>query len=74
MKTAIIVLIIGACLFVGGYVIKENGEGLYNHPGTAYSLIEGRIKTGEYLKTGGIIVAIAGGLWLIVSAIQEKKK
>lgn len=28
----------------------------------------------EYVKIGGIIIAIGGALWLIVSAIQEKKK
>jgi hypothetical protein len=82
MKKAIYVLITGAILFIGGYVMKESAKGsmiskyTYRPP---YANAQERsvatlYNTGGYVSTGGIVVAIAGGLWLIVLAIQQKKE
>jgi len=81
MKQAIYILIIGAILFIGGYAMKENAKnsmkfGYTYRPPYANSE-EKRVatlyNTSNYLQIGGVIIAIAGGLWLIVMAIQEKK-
>lgn len=81
MKKAIYVLIVGAIMFISGYAMKENAKDsmtfhyTYRPPyaNSEEARVATQLNTAEYLKIGGIIVAIAGGLWLIVFAIQEKK-
>ena len=81
MKKAIYVLIVGAVLFIGGYAMKENAKdsmkfGYTYRPPYANSeeaRVATQYNTAGYLQIGGVIVAIAGGLWLIVLTIQEKK-
>ena len=81
MKKAVYVLILGAIMFLGGYMMKENAKdsvrfGYTYRPPYANSeerRVATQLNTSEYLKISGIIVAIAGGLWLIVLTIQEKK-
>jgi hypothetical protein len=80
MKKAVYVLLVGAVLFIGGYIMKESalntkriaGDAMTSRPGWKQDN-EDQIRESEYLKTAGIIVVIGGGLWLIVLAIQAKK-
>ena len=82
MKKAIIILIIGAAVFIGGYIMNENAKDQmqfgYTYRPPYANAQEARVANlyhnSEYVKIGGIIIAIGGALWLIVSAIQEKKK
>lgn len=81
MAQPIIALIIGAMMFVGGYALKEAAKdqmkfGYTYRPPYANAEEESVAQmnnASEYIKIGGIIVAIAGGLWLVVAAIREKK-
>ena len=81
MAQPIIVLIIGAMMFVGGYALKETAKdqmkfGYTYRPPYANEEEESVAKinnASEYIKIGGIMVAIAGGLWLVITAIREKK-
>ncbi len=76
MKKSIVVIIIGLALFVGGYFLHEN---TIKHAGSAYSGNElnhvySLLNYAGYMKTAGIIIGIAGCLWLIVIAIQQNRK
>ena len=82
MKKAIYILILGAIMFIGGYAMKENAKDsmklfTYTYRPPYANSEEARVatqyKTAGYLQIAGVIVAIAGGLWLIVLTIQEKR-
>ena len=81
MKKAIYVLILGAALFIAGYAMKENAKGSmrfgYTYRPPYANSEEARVATlynsSGYMQIAGVIVAIAGGLWLIVLTIREKK-
>lgn len=81
MKKSIIVLVVGVVLYLSGFVLLNIAETQRDNSPWYYGwqVKESRenfntSKTiSELLKVSGIIVAIGGGLWLIVLTIKEKK-
>jgi nitric oxide reductase large subunit len=77
---SILVLVIGLCIFISSFIIKEvatsNYQSILENKGAtrqehAEKLRE-NYKIAEYLRIGGIVVTGIGALLMIVSAIDKK--
>lgn len=79
MKYSIVTLIIAAILYIGSIVLEKQSKSLHSDaywgraPQEAFQTSRTMGEISEYMNKGSIVVAIAGGLWLIVSVIKEKK-
>jgi len=81
-KEAITVLVIGLCIFIASFIIKEvattNYQNILNNRGYTYEEEGDKLrenhKIAEYVMIGGIVVTGIGALLLIVSAINNKKE
>ena len=79
MKYSIATLIIAALFYFGSIVLEKKSLSLHEDaywgraPQSAFKTSDTMRETSEYMNKGSIVVAIAGGLWLIVTVIQQKK-
>jgi len=74
-QKATAVLAVGFVIYILGYVLGAQGESKI-HSWNFQREAEGieMMQTAGHIRTVGIIVAIAGGLWLIVPFLQARQK
>jgi len=79
-KRSIIVLIIAALIIIGGFVLGDIAKGQMQF-GYTYrppyangheASVGNMLMVSRFSMPVGIIIGIAGSLWLIVSAVQKK--
>ena len=73
MKKAIIVIVVGIIIYLSAYFVYEGASYKYTHINADRSYLE-TMRTFDTFKIVGIIISAGGGLWLIVLAIQGKKR
>jgi multisubunit Na+/H+ antiporter MnhB subunit len=72
---SIAVLVTGFVIWIVGYMLGAQGESKirsWNFQREAEGIE--MIQTSGHIKTAGIIVAIAGGLWLVIPLLQARQK
>ena len=73
MKKAIFVIVIGIIIYLSAYFVYEEARYKYTHINSDHSYAE-TMRTCDVFKTIGIIISAGGALWVIVLAIQGKKR
>ena len=81
MKNAIYVLIIGGIMVLSGYAMREGAKSSmkfgYTYQPPYANAEEERVATlynvGGYMQFGSVLVLLAGGLMLVVAAIEKSK-
>jgi len=76
---AIITIIVGVTMYFGSISLEKQGRQLHEDtywgkaPVESFHTADSMVETSGYLNKGGIVLGIAGALWLVLAAITNKR-